>query len=126
MSLQSMSRLDLQELYITKQIKEIVTYIYEKTIERASKSISTSYEYFIPREYDVNNEITPHICSFHKKYMDRILNELKILFPDCSISHSLMMLGIDGKLYNLSKINDNILHLIKNACEESYIVVDWS
>jgi hypothetical protein len=58
--------------------------------------------------------------------MCEILRILKELFPKCSVRHTLVSLGKDGKLYDISKINDDILSCINEFNKNSYIIIDWS
>jgi hypothetical protein len=81
----------------------------------------TIYNYQIPF-----NDQTQSSDDFYIKNIDTILNKLKELFPGCSVSHTLLARGKDGKLYDISKINDKILSLIDTALNNSYIVIDWS
>jgi hypothetical protein len=37
-----------------------------------------------------------------------------------------MAKGSDGKMYDISKIDDSILPLINSVNKESYIVIDWN
>jgi hypothetical protein len=55
-----------------------------------------------------------------------ILAELQALFPGCTVTHTLMAKGRDGKLYDLTKMDDNVLPFIDQTLEQSYIVIDWS
>jgi hypothetical protein len=58
--------------------------------------------------------------------MPEILQALKVLFPDSSVSHTLLAEGKDGKLYDIEKLTDSNLSLVNTALEDSYIFIDWS
>jgi hypothetical protein len=61
----------------------------------------------------------------HKTIIPQILEGLRERFPSYSISHAIMSLGKDGKLYDISKLDDAILPLLSSVLEESYIVISW-
>ena len=103
------------------KINTIVTTIYDDTVCIAKSSDVTSYNYQIPF-----NEQTQSSDNFYIQNIDTILNKLKELFPECSVSHTLLAKGKNGKLYDISKINDDILPLIDTTLKQSYIVIDWS
>jgi hypothetical protein len=64
--------------------------------------------------------------TFYTTNMNDILEQLQELFPGCSVSHAILSRGSDGKLYDISKINDRILQVIITALPNSYIFIDWS
>ena len=103
------------------KINTIVTTIYDDTVCIAKVSNETLYNYQIPF-----NEETQSSDNFYIQNIDTILNKLKKLFPECSVSHTLLAKGKNGKLYDISKINDDILPLIDTTLKQSYIVIDWS
>jgi len=63
---------------------------------------------------------------FHIKNMSDILAGLRNLFPDCAVSHTLLCQAKDGKMYDISKLDDAVLPFIDRALDQSYIVIDWS
>jgi hypothetical protein len=101
------------------KITKIITYIYDEVIYNAKYRDIKLYQYMIPT---INNESD----AYYIKYIDKILRMLKKLFPGCSVTHSILAKGKDGNLYDISKIDDNILLLIDTALNNSYIVIDWS
>ena len=116
-----MNRVDMQQLKEKYDegnriqfINQTVANIYSMAVAHARSKIDKSYNYLINQD--------PLIV----KYIPDILIKLQELFPDCSITHTLMATGSDGKMYDISKIDDSILHLINSVNKESYIVIDWS
>ena len=145
-----MSRANMQNLKAEKdeearqkQIKDIVSHIYIGAYTCAKNGQGTSYNYPIPI-VNTPAHLTPNVpclsrpgisfpapykkCSdpFHLENMSDILIKLHSLFPECSISHSIMAKGTDGKLYDISKLDDTALAFVDRALEQSYIVIDWS
>ena len=117
-----MNRVDMQQLKEKHDegnriqfINQTVANIYNTALAHArSNNINKSYNYSINQQ--------PLIV----KNMPDILIKLQELFPDCSITHTLMAKGSDGKMYDISKIDDSILPLINSVNKESYIVIDWN
>lgn len=108
------------------KIKQIVDSIYYSAVEFAGTSTEISFKYEIPRiryrYHDSNRGSDP----FYLNNMQDILNRLQTLFPDCSVTHALMARGRDGKIYDLSKMDDTVIPFIDQTLEQSYIVIDWS
>jgi len=125
-----------EKVRLTK-IKEIVQTIYTYAIQYAKGSTETSYRYMVPKvdpaygptmimpmnrpnqHYDIPN-------PFYIENMPSILAVLQDLFPDSSVSHTLLAKGTDGKFYDISKLDDKVLPFVNRALDESYIVIDWS
>lgn len=95
-------------------IKMIVGAIYNSTINISQTTTETIFYYPIS-----GNE-------FCIKNMGEILSHLKVLFPGCSVIHTLIAIGKDGKYYDISKINDEVLPILEKALDSSFIVIDWS
>ena len=105
---------DRRRAYVSQQIN----HIYQAVMTHAKgqdprQDSQTSYKH----------AVQPNL---EKTTISDILNGLQQLFPDCSVVHTLMARGRNGKLYDISKIDDTILPLIDVALNESYIVIDWT
>jgi hypothetical protein len=122
-----------------KQIKIIVNEIYKEAVEVATKTTKSSYNHRIPcsnmlhySPRDRTQLITQAQYTigpadpFHIKNMADILVSLRNLFPDCAVSHTLLCQAKDGKLYDVSKLDDAVLPFVDRALDQSYIVIDWS
>jgi hypothetical protein len=100
-------------------VRDQVRHIYNAVTSHASgenngrQDNDTSYKY-------------PVQPNLEKTTITDILSGLQALFPDCSVMHTLLAKGRNGKLYDISKIDDTILPLIDVARNESYIVIDWT
>jgi len=105
------------------KINTIVSSIYKEAIHSLKNSNNTSYQYYIPREYN-DGKKTELICEFYKINMDEILTKLKTLFPNYCVTHAVMVIGYDNKLYDITKITDTMLPMIKRASEDTYILIE--
>jgi len=119
-----------EKVRLTK-IKEIVQTIYTYAIQYAKGSTETSYRYMVPKGNDgmpMNTPIQHYGIPnpFYIENMPSILAVLQDLFPDSSVSHTLLAKGTDGKFYDISKLDDKVLPFVNRALDESYIVIDWS
>ena len=135
------------------QIKKIVNEIYREAVDLATKTTESSYNHEIPsiqmasqpiinrrhakKQYLDNvgysvarNRTNPYYQGppdpFHIKNMPDILAGLQTLFPECSVSHTLLCQAKDGTLYDASKLDDAVLPFVDRALDQSYIVIDWS
>jgi hypothetical protein len=104
-----------QETANMNAVANICDIIYNNVIETVNESNDTLYQHEIP----FND-------PFYKKYIGQIVKRLKILFPDCQVNHVIMTRSYDGKLYDITKIDDKIASYIKEAINNTYIVIDWS
>lgn len=98
------------------KVEEVVAYIYKSVVEAAKNSTDTVYYLplpFLDKKFYVSN-------------MGEILNDLEFLFPHCYVAHTLLTRGTNGKLYDISRLDDDILPIVNDTLPNSYIVVDWS
>jgi hypothetical protein len=98
-------------------IKQIISNIYNNVISLAKTKTDTSYKYQVP--------LNPN-DDFYSKNITEILQGLQKLFPDCTVTHTLFAYGTDGKMYDISKLDDTILPFVNSALNNSFIVIDWS
>jgi len=103
-----------------QQVKYIVNQVYQAAVQTAKSKTDTSYNHPLPHARDHMNH------SFYLKNMPDILAGLQELFPGCDVSHTLLSKGTDGKMYDISKLDDKVLPFVNRALDQSYIVVDWS
>lgn len=118
------------------RIKSIVKNLYERAVNHASTTSETSFHSEIPRapiQHPVGRPIkSPGYQTsgpsdpFYLNNMEHILSDLKKLFPDCDVTHALMAKGRNGKLYDLSKLDDKVLPFVDHTLEQSFILIDWS
>lgn len=110
------------------KINNIVDTIYVDAVNFANSGDETVYIYDLSQH-------DSHL-DFYRTNMAEIINGIKKLFPDCSVEYKTltMVRGRDGELYNISKIDENIVpgvtkpipcNIRPAACIE-YIVLDWS
>ena len=103
-----------------QQVKNIVEQVYRAAVQTAKSSSVTSYNYPLPPQ----NRHQPDL--FYVKNIPDILAGLQELFPGCDVSHTLLSKGTDGKMYDISKLDEKVLPFVNRALDESYIIIDWS
>ena len=100
-----------------REINNAVKEIYHNAIQNAEQTSDSSYKF--PIRYP----------SYEKNITD-ILSGLQILFPECLVEYKNLCLGLDGKWYDISLIDDMMKQFInmKNSHIETQknIVIDWS
>ena len=106
-----------------QQVKQIVQQVYQAAVQTARSKDDTSYNHPLPSAHHANHHANH---SFYLKNMPDILAGLQELFPGCDVSHTLLSKGTDGKMYDISKLDDKVLPFVNRALDQSYIVVDWS
>jgi len=102
-----------------QQVKQIVQQVYQAAVQTARSKDDTSYNHPLPPAHHADH-------SFYLKNVPDILAGLQELFPGCDVSHTLLSKGTDGKMYDISKLDDKVLPFVNRALDQSYIVVDWS
>jgi hypothetical protein len=102
-----------------QQVKQIVQQVYQAAVQTARSKDDTSYNHPLPPAHHADH-------SFYLKNVPDILAGLQELFPGCAVSHTLLSKGTDGKMYDISKLDDKVLPFVNRALDQSYIVVDWS
>ena len=133
---QPITRHELQQLKVKNDeqkrvntINKYVNSIYNSLINQArssnrssnTSSNMTSYNYQINQVPSIDPD-----CIFIEKNKYDILNGLKVLFPDCLIDFKILSRGVDGKLYDVSNIDEKIKPFINRQNDREYIVIDWS
>ena len=117
-SLQSMKAIKDEENRIN-QINKIVRQIYSNVISQAETKSDTKYQYEIPYIRNQKDE-------FFIKNMPEIITGLQKLFLDCTIEHTTLTRGHDGKMYDISKMDEKVRVFINNRENKDYIIIDWS
>jgi len=127
MSLKSITRDEMRGLKAKKdeenrlrEINEVVKEIYNNTIQTAERTSDLLFKYTI--RYPT-----------HEKNITDILSALQVLFPECLVEYKNQCLGLDGKWYDISLIDEMMKQLINtnnpkrgNFQTQKYIVIDWS
>ena len=104
-----------------QQVKYIVNQVYQAAVQTAKSKTDSSYNHPLPQQ-----QHRMQTDPFYLKNMPDILAGLQELFPDCAVSHTLLSKGTDGKMYDISKLDDKVLPFVNRALDQSYIVIDWS
>ena len=110
-----------------KAIKAIIRSIYCNARRTAETTDDLSYKYPLPSNPQHTGIVQPsQSAEFHKTNMDDILDGLRDLFPGCSVLNTTLSRGQDGKMYDISNINEKIRPFINTQQSQQYIVIDWS
>ena len=97
-------------------IDNLVRDVYNGAVNDAKYTDKTSSSY----------ALTNRESEFIRTNISEILMRIQELFPDCAVEHTLMAVGIDGKLHNVARLSDEVLPFVTGIKPCSYIVVDWS
>ena len=123
-SIQPISKNDLQQLKAKtdeqnrlNNINQIVNTIYSNVTNQAKTQTITSYKHQLQQQFD------PIFCEKNK---DDIINNLKILFPDCSIDYKMLSRGNDGQMHDITNIDEKMKPFINRQHAQAHIVIDWS
>ena len=111
-----------------RHISVIVNHIYNQAIQMATNKGDTSYKHEISRLLGDNRfRVNPNLTSdIYTTSMGEIISELQSLFPDCSVKHTTLTMGQDGKMYDVSEMAASVLPFINKQQSKEYILVDWS
>ena len=116
-----------------QRINELARSIYWEAVTAAKTKTDTSYKFPIPldrffqpkRAAQAAQQGRP-LDPFYTENMSDILSALQILFPECTISYSVLCRGTDGKFYGVSTLDEKVLPFVDRALDQSFIVIDWS
>ena len=100
-----------------QQIDRVVSTIQQQAIQKATVSTETSFQ------LEVRGIYHPPFVTENK---DGILNGIRKLFPDCSVEYKTLTRGNDGKMYDISKMDQAMLPFINKQQSQEFIVIDWS
>ena len=99
------------------KMQQIVLQIYNSAVSAAKSTNDSKYLY----------ELRHEKADFQRTNMSEILAEVQSLFPDCSVTHTILTRTPDGKLCDISKIDEHLKPFVMNQLRSNeYIVVDWS
>jgi hypothetical protein len=114
-----------------QEVNHCISQVYSAIIQKAKTSTETSYYYMLP-SFPVSKAThlpVPH-PEFHRENIEDILHGLRTLFPDCSVEYSTLTQGQDGKLYDISKMDEKVMQFAFHPSymkrTQEYIVIDWS
>jgi hypothetical protein len=113
------------EEMLWEKLKHCVTQLHIVILRKAESSTDTFYHYKLP-PFPISNTTQLPIPEFYRDNMKLILEGLQILFPDCLVEHATLVMAQDGKLYNISKLDEKMIPFINMQQSAEYIVVDWS
>jgi len=117
-------------------VRGIIERIHSYAVNQARTTQDTKYKYAVPVELALQpGYLHPHVISaqrepavFHQVNMPDILKGLEELFPGCFVAFTsiTMAQGNDGKMYDVSDLDQKALAFVNNRQSNSYIVIDWT
>ena len=102
-----------------QQIQQTVKNIYNSALQLAATTEDSKCLYEL-------QHVPFGQPNFLKTNMSEILDEVRSLFPGCSVEHTKMATAQDGKTYDVSKIDEKLTPFIMQHRIVECIVVDWS
>jgi len=109
----------MKETQRLSQVERCVKQLYNDAINYAKTNTNTSYTYMLPQRNNGHPE-------FYRDNMVDILHELRHLFPDCSIKNTTLPRGQDGKMYDISTMDEKLRPFIDSRYNQESIIIDWS
>ena len=106
-----------------QQIQQTVKNIYITALRLADNTEDSKCFYEFPAKHVQVGQPQP---DFLKTNMAEILDEVRTLFPGCSVEHTRMATARDGKKYDVTKIDEKLTPFIMQHSIVECIVVDWS
>jgi len=100
------------------QVEYYVKQLYSDAVNYAKTSTNTTYTYMLPPRN--------HGQDFQRDNMIDILTGLRDLFPDCSIKNTTLSRGQDGKMYDISTMDEKLRPFIDSRYNQESIIIDWT
>ena len=108
-------------------INNCVNNLYEAAVRKAKISTDTVYSYTLPPfPIDKRTGIAVPQPEFHRDNMVDILIRLRDLFPDCSVKYTKVARGQDGRMYDISTMDEKVLAFIDKRHNEECIIIHWT
>ena len=143
MSLTPFSRSALLQLKVQReeagrlsQVQTHIRTIYTQVVQIAARTASTSHKYPIADQMPSaeSDSCTWSKCqrpigppdAFIIANLGEILAGLQALFPDCIVEYAILTKGQDGQLYDVSKMDKQVLPFVGLKASAPYIVIDWT
>lgn len=130
MSLTPVSRESLQSAYEDESINKIVHYIYNDVINEARSSKNKKINIYTLRlSIRMNYDNPGYYETKCTENMVKILNDLKILFPGCSIKEDVVKVDGEWNEYDPKKLGDPSISpklYLRSLSEKRCIIIDWS
>jgi hypothetical protein len=118
-----------QDIHKRTQLDSIIRHIYQEAVSKASNSLARTYREAITintKDYTMSINNIP----FERVDIQGIISKLRELFPECSVEHTMLSRGQDGKLYDLAKMEEkalqSVLPFVNRTKDQAYIIIDWS
>lgn len=109
-----------------KQVKNLIGEFYEHAISKAKRSTETETSIQLEGYGDFYDSVTKTAIKFTAKDKDDLLTGLRELFPDSLVEYQILSRGDDGKMYDISKMDDTTLSWGMKYLSKEYLVIDWS
>ena len=100
-----------------RHVEQYVASIYSQVKRAASNTSQTRFQYQVHSHHGQN---------FMSDIMPDVLIRLQNLFPDSNVEFKPLSRGQDGKMYNISNIDDRMKPFINIQSNQDFIVIDWS
>ena len=114
-----------EEVVKRTQLDSIIKYIYQRAISKASSSDIRTYKELITVNSKDYTMYINNIPFVRPQILD-IVTQLRELFPECSVKHTMLSRGQDGKLYDIAKIEESVLPFVNRSKDQPYIIIGWS
>jgi hypothetical protein len=128
----------MDEKFRVAGVNRIVNEIYSAAVHIARTTANSMYQHLIPRAsiYPIPSNMRSANLTvrdprnddekFYISNMYDILKGLRALFPECSVEYKMLTRGQDGKMYDITTIDEKMLPFINRAHDQAYVIVDWT
>ena len=118
-------------VFYKQHIKLVKSYTDDITRRQTIEQLIDEIYSFVLTIAATSDETVARFClefgsMFIRDNIGHIITILECIFPDCSISHTLLAIGTDGKYHDVASIGPHNLPMINSVLPNSYIVIDWS
>lgn len=139
---------DREEAERKECIEEVISWLYQRIIAAANRSSDTSYKIELltasskqnmaaqyASQYASQCTSRPTMLSdpndiYYKSFIleaqDEILQHLRNTFPGCSIEIKTLSKAADGKMYDVSTLDETALRFVDRRQDQTHLIVDWS
>ena len=102
--------------YSNKMIERIAQKMYKTVLNSAKNQGIKRVKY----------RIRDNVKDFYIANIEGIIKRLQELLKDCTVKHTIVSRGKDGRLYDISEVDESILPLLTTVENDSYIFINCS
>jgi len=114
--------IEAKNAYYNSYVDSLVRDIYTKTLYDAKGTRNTFAYYPVNMLYYADGSSCIYDSNHFMVYTNDVFEKLKVLFPDCIITHRVLYRDTYGRMFDYGTTDPVYTTLYKQSC----IIIDWA